>query len=174
MRGRDQRTRYAYFPRIVSVQSDANSVRVALRVDQELSRTALGTFDDSVHHLLGGLVGTTERDHVAHHELTNGNSFADHHAADGEARAHTAREDRVHDHEPLVSATVPTPALATVLPAMPSPSWFSKRTFVSHSPRPRTMDFSSSNRVALWKVSEAAAVSRSYYEVRSKNRVGRS
>jgi hypothetical protein len=28
--------------------------------------------------------------------LTNGNSFADHHAADGEARAHTAREDRVH------------------------------------------------------------------------------
>jgi hypothetical protein len=106
--------------------------------------------------------------------LTNGNSFADHHAADGEARAHTAREGRVHRPRAVGQRDGPNSRFGDGVARDSSPSWFSKRTFVSHSPRPQTMDCSSSNRVALWKVSEVAAVSRSYYEVRSKNRVGRS
>ena len=72
----------------------ADRVRIALGVEQELSRFAFGDVDYAVQDLLGGLVRVGEHDHVAHGEAVHADTLADDDAADSKPRPHAAREDR--------------------------------------------------------------------------------
>jgi hypothetical protein len=72
----------------------ADGVRIALGIDYDLPRTPYGKLDNAVYHLLGGLVGSLEHDHVAHGQAIHADPFADGDAADRQPRAHAAGQDR--------------------------------------------------------------------------------